>query len=80
MLQSWRYSLVGAMYDHPLSQMSVGYKHLIGVDGVKADCDVAMGVFIYLFICLFVCLFYLFIYICTYLRIYQWCFCVFIMT
>lgn len=33
--------LIGALNNHPLSQMSLAYKHLIGVDGFPEDCEVA---------------------------------------
>lgn len=38
---SQRSLLVGALHNHPLSQMSIAYKHFIGVDGFPEDTDVA---------------------------------------
>ena len=38
---SKRLLLLGSFYNHPLSQMSLAYKHYIGVDGFPRDYDVA---------------------------------------
>jgi SEL1 protein len=39
--KSQRYLLLGSYYDHALSQMSLAYKHYIGVDGLPKDHEVA---------------------------------------
>ncbi|KAK3749319.1 hypothetical protein QZH41_020098, partial [Actinostola sp. cb2023] len=41
--KAWQFLLVGAMLDHPLSQMSLGYRFLIGGDGFQKHCDLAAG-------------------------------------
>lgn len=41
------YLLLGAYYNHPLSQMSLAYKHYIGVDGIPKDHDVAVTYYRY---------------------------------
>ena len=40
-MMSQRYLLLGSYYNHSLSQMSLAYKHFIGVDGLPKDHEVA---------------------------------------
>ena len=44
---SQRYLLLGSYYDHALSQMSLAYKHYIGVDGFPHDYEVASAYYRY---------------------------------
>lgn len=41
--QGWKYLLLGAANDNALCQMALAYRHLIGADGLRQDCDVAIG-------------------------------------
>ena len=42
--QALKHLLIGASHNHAPSQLALGYKHFLGVDGTRgADCDVSIG-------------------------------------